>query len=239
MSKISIRGAGIMGRPSIAATFFETLSKSGINIRLIGTSEVKVSCVIDAEYGKRAIRAVTENFELNEKQIKINPKIDLTPAPEVRGVALDSEQIQLSVRKVPDVPGAAAAICSALAEGAITLDTIVQSERQHSDGSRDISFTLKRDDKKKAKNALNHLLKKWQEAKLEEGAAIAKISAVGSGMANSVGTAGRMFRAIANEAVNIEMIATSEIRITCVVKESDGIKALNIVHDYFRLGEIY
>ena len=65
MSKISISGAGIMGRPGIAATFFETLSKAGINLRLIATSEVKVSCVIDSNFGKKALRAISETFELN------------------------------------------------------------------------------------------------------------------------------------------------------------------------------
>ena len=238
MSKISISGAGIMGRPSIAASLFEILSKSGINLRLIATSEVKVSCVIDAEYGKKAIRSVSETFELNEKQIKVNPAMDLPPGPEVRGVALDSDQVQFNVRKIPDIPGTAATICSTLAEGGITLDTIVQSERKHLDGSRDISFTIKRNDKKIAKDALSKLLEKWDQAKLQEGESIAKVSAVGIGMPNTVGTAGRIFRALANANINIEMIATSEIRTTCVVKEADGVKALNAVHNYFKLGEV-
>ena len=73
MSKLSIRGAGIMGRPGIAAKFFETLSKSGINLRLIATSEVKVSCVINAELGNKVLRYVSEALDLRDKQIKINP----------------------------------------------------------------------------------------------------------------------------------------------------------------------
>tara|TARA_Y100001968_G_scaffold324302_1_gene363380 strand:- start:2340 stop:4097 length:1758 start_codon:yes stop_codon:yes gene_type:complete len=235
MAKISISGAGIMGRPGIAASLFETLSKSGINLRLIATSEVKVSCVIDAKHGKKALRAVSENFELSDKQIEINPNNQLTNAPEVRGVAMDSDQSQVSVSKVPDVPGSAAAICSALAEDGISLDTIVQSERQHSDGSRDISFTLKKNDRKAAEKALSSLLKRWEKTKLKDGPEIVKVSAVGAGMPDTVGTAGKMFRAIANVGINIEMIATSEIRTTCVVKETDGIKALNAVHAYFKL----
>ena len=235
MAKISISGAGIMGRPGIAASLFETLSKSGINLRLIATSEVKVSCVIDAELGKKAIRAVSENFELTEKQIQINPTNNLTDSPEVRGIAMDSDQAQVSVRKVPDIPGSAASICSALAERGIILDTIVQSERKHSDGSRDISFTLKKNDRNAAESALSSLLQSWKNTELKDGPEIAKISAVGAGMPYTVGTAGKMFRAIANADINIEMIATSEIRTTCVVKEADGVKALNIVHDYFNL----
>ena len=236
MAKLSISGAGIMGRPGIAATLFEVLSKAGINIRLIATSEVKVSCVIDAKYGKKALRVVSESFELIDKQISINPQSQNRDLPEVRGVALDPNQSQVSVRKVPDMPGMAAFICSILAEAKISLDTIVQSERKHEDGSRDISFTLKKDDRDEAENALAPLLSKWPGAQIKEGPRIAKVSAVGAGMPNTVGTAGKMFRALAQANINIEMIATSEIRTTCLVPEAHGIKALQVVHEYFELG---
>ena len=73
MAKLSIRGAGIMGRPGIAAKFFEILSKSGINLRLIGTSEVKVSCVINAELGAKGLKCASEAFDLKNNQITINP----------------------------------------------------------------------------------------------------------------------------------------------------------------------
>ena len=238
MSKISISGAGIMGRPGIAANLFETLSKAGINLRLIATSEVKVSCVIDSEFGKKALRAISEKFELSDKQIQINPKIISINAPEVRGVALDPDQAQVSVKRVPDTPGSAAAICSALADGGITLDTIVQSERKHLNGNKDISFTLKKEDRQSAQKALAPLLSKWSDAELKDGPPIARISAVGAGMPGTVGTAGRMFRSLANAKINIEMIATSEIRTTCVVNADDGLKALQVVHDCFNLSKI-
>tara|TARA_Y100001968_G_scaffold242752_1_gene226453 strand:- start:13256 stop:15019 length:1764 start_codon:yes stop_codon:yes gene_type:complete len=237
MTKLSISGAGIMGRPGIAATLFETLSKAGINLRLIATSEVKVSCVIDSKFGAKAIRVVSEVFELSDKQISINPKIPTSDLPEVRGVALDTNQAQISVRKVPDEPGTAAAICSLLAENAISLDTIVQSERKHQNGSRDISFTLNKSNQKSAKKALLPLLANWQEAELKDGSEIAKVSAVGSGMPATTGTAGRMFRALAKAGINIKMIATSEIRTTCIVQQEKGVEALKVVHDCFNLGK--
>ena len=235
MSKISISGSGIMGRPGTISTLFESLSKAGINLRLIATSEVKVSCVIDAKLGKKAIRCISEVFEISEKDISLNPQIETTSDLEVRGVALDPDQSQLSVRKVPDKPGCAASICSVLAERGIGLDTIVQSERKHSDGSRDISFTLKKDIQKEAEQALSSLVSNWPGSTIKEGKSISRVSAVGAGMATTVGTAGRMFRALANEEINIEMIATSEIRTTCIVSNIDGIKALNAIHRYFKL----
>lgn len=236
MTKLSVSGAGIMGRPGIAASLFNTLSRAGINLRLIATSEVKVSCVIDAALGGKALRAVSKAFELNDNQLKINPLVNGIDEPEVRGVALDRDQAQVSVKRVPNRPGTAAALCSALAEAGISLDAIVQSERQHSDGSRDISFTLKKEDRHQADKALAPLLAQWSGAILEEGPAIARVSAVGAGMPATAGTAGRMFRALADANINIAMIATSEIRTSCVVSESDGVVALQAVHAGFGLG---
>jgi len=237
LTKLSIYGAGIMGRPGIASSLFQTLSDSGINIRLIATSEVKVSCVIDAELGKKALRSVGEVFKLNNKQINLNPIIENNNAPEVRGVALDKDQIQVSVKNVPDKPGTASTICSTLAEKNISLDTIVQSERNHKDKTKDISFTLRKNDRSEAKYALEELISNWKGSKLEEGNAIVRISAVGSGMPFTKGTAGKIFRALANQRINIEMIATSEIRTTCIISEKHGEKALNEIHSCFKLGK--
>lgn len=237
MTKLSIRGAGIMGRPGIAATLFETLSRAGINLRLIATSEVKVSCVIDSALGSKALRSVSDSFELSDSQIQVNPELINIGEPEVRGVALDSDQAQVCVRKVPDKPGTAAALCSALAEAGISLDAIVQSEHQRQDGSRDISFTLKKADRQEAGNALATLLSQWPGAGLEDGPAISRISAVGAGMPTTLGTAGKMFRSLANAKINIAMIATSEIRTSCVIAEADGLKALKAVHSSFGLGK--
>jgi aspartate kinase len=239
MAKISIAGAGIMGRPGMAARLFDTLARLGINLRLIATSEVKVSCVVDRELGARALRAAAAAFELGEQQLRDGPLPADPLAPAVRGVALDRDQAQLVVRRVPDRPGSAALVCRALADASISLDGIVQSERTHSSGdqrSRDISFTLRRDDRPGAERALAPVLAQWPGAWIEEGPAIARISAVGAGMACTAGTAARMFRALAAAGINIEMIATSEIRTSCVVAESEGIRALQAVHAAFALG---
>ena len=238
MSKLSIRGAGIMGRPGIAAKFFDTLSKSGINLRLIATSEVKVSCVINAELGNKGLRYVSEAFDLKDKQIKINPKNICNGEPEVRGVALDPNQVQLSVINIPDIPGSAATLCQSFADEGICLHTIVQSERKYESNGKIISFTMNKEDRKNADDILIPLLKVWPQSYLEDGKAIARISAVGAGMPVSIGTAGRMFRALANANINILMIATSEIRTTCIVAEDDGIKALKEVHKFFKLESI-
>ena len=224
-----------MGRLGIAAKFFETLSRLGINLRLIATSEVKVSCVINSELGSKALRSTSEAFDLKDKEIKINPLTNCLGEPEVRGIALDPNQAQVSVINVPDIPGSAATLCRCFADAGICLDTIVQSERTSNENCRIISFTLNKDDLKNADTAVIPLLKVWTNAYIEEGSAIAKISAVGAGMPASIGTAGKMFRALANANINIKMIATSEIRTTCIIAEKDSHNAINVVHKFFKL----
>jgi aspartate kinase len=239
LAKPSISGAAIMGRPGIAARLFDTLARYGINLRMIATSEVKVSCLVEGSQGARALRAAAEVFELQEHQLHQNPLPCNVNDPAVRGVALDRDQAQVVVRQVPDRPGTAAAVCRALADAGISLDTIVQSERTHGSAPqlrRDMSFTLRRDDLNRARQALQPVLAPWPEARFEEGLAIARVSAVGAGMPCTPGTAARMFRALSEAGVNIEMIATSEIRTSCVVAEADGVRALQAVHACFQLG---
>ena len=239
MAKLSIAGAGIMGRPGVAARLFDTLAKGGINLRLIATSEVKVSCLVAGHQGSKALQAAAQCFELNERQLHLNPPPSGAGEPEVRGVALDRDQAQVAVRRIPDKPGTAAAVCRVLADAGISLDAIVQSERSHGDGdqqSRDMGFCLKRDDLERARSVLQPLLNQWPGASFEEGIAIARVSAVGAGMPCTAGTAARMFRSLAEAGVNIEMIATSEIRTSCVVPEAEGVKALQVVHAAFGLG---
>ena len=237
MTKLSIQGAGIMGRPSISAEFFDTLSKANINVRLIATSEIKVSCVIDLKDINKAIRFVGEKFKLCNNQIFINPISEIQDKPEVRGIALDKNQVQVSFRNLPDKPGVAASICLSLAEANLIFDTIVQSERNSELNTKDISFTMNKEDRLSAENVLESLIKKYPDSRLEDGQAIAKVSAVGAGMAFKEGTAAKIFRALANENINIEMIATSEIRTSCIVLEKNCNKAVNAIHNFFKLSD--
>ncbi len=235
MTKLSIQGAGIMGRPSVSADLFETLSQANINVRLIATSEIKVSCVVDIDNIPKAIRFISEKFKLSDKQIFINPLFEKEDLPEVRGIALDKNQVQVSFRNLPDKPGVAASICLALAESNLIFDTIVQSERLTSFKTKDISFTMNKQDRKRANKIFQSLTKKLAGSFIEDGPEIAKVSTVGAGMAFKVGTAGKIFRALANKNINIEMIATSEIRTSCIVLEKDCDQAVNAIHSYFEL----
>ncbi len=238
VAKISIAGAGMIGRPGIAAKMFKTLAEANINIEMISTSEVKVSCVVAKEEGDRAIKALCEAFDV---ELSPNPVASQAVAvsPPVRGVALDQKQAQIAIRHVKDKPGMAASIFGVLAENNISVDTIIQSQRcRILDGmpTRDIAFTVCQGDAKAACQVLSSLSDGFDEVIVDED--IAKVSIVGAGMVGQPGVAAKFFGALATENINIKMIATSEIKISCVVPKEEGVKALKAVHQAFELAGI-
>ncbi|MDE5111152.1 MAG: aspartate kinase, partial [Trichodesmium sp. St7_bin2_1] len=224
IAKVSLVGAGMIGRPRVAAKMFETLAAAGINMVMISTSEVKVSCVVDAEDCEKAINSLSLAFDVNVADISMSSadlELGEVPPP-VRGVALDINQARLAVRQVPDRPGIAAKIFGLLAQQNISVDMIIQSQRCHSvNGSltRDVAFTVSQPEGEATYQILANAAAKfgWGEVVLESG--IAKVSVVGSGMISHSGIAAQMFEALAVSQINILMIATSEIKISCVVKE--------------------
>ena len=235
-AKVSIVGAGMIGRPGVAAQMFKTLADAGVNIQMISTSEVKVSCVVDAVDCDRAIAALCHTFEINSSSTALASPGANTPA--VRGVALDMNQARIAIRQVPNRPGMAAKLFGFLAEYNISVDMIIQSQRcRIVDGvpRRDIAFTVARMDAENAQQKLQQVAAEfdWGEVVLDQ--AIAKVSIVGSGMVGQPGTAAKMFTALAKNHINIQMIATSEIKISCVVGEDEGVKALQVIHSAFDL----
>ena len=235
-AKVSIVGAGMIGRPGVAAQMFKTLADAGVNIQMISTSEVKVSCVVDAVDCDRAISALCHTFEINSSSTALASPSANTPA--VRGVALDMNQARIAIRQVPNRPGMAAKLFGFLAEYNISVDMIIQSQRcRIVDGvpRRDIAFTVARMDAENAQQKLQQVAAEfdWGEVVLDQ--AIAKVSIVGSGMVGQPGIAAKMFTALAKNHINIQMIATSEIKISCVVGEDEGVKALQVIHSAFDL----
>jgi aspartate kinase len=235
-AKVSIVGAGMIGRPGVAAQMFKTLADAGVNIQMISTSEVKVSCVVDAVDCDRAIAALCHTFEINSSSTALASPGANTPA--VRGVALDMNQARIAIRQVPNRPGMAAKLFGFLAEYNISVDMIIQSQRCRIVGGvprRDIAFTVARMDAENAQQKLQQVAAEfdWGEVVLDQ--AIAKVSIVGSGMVGQPGIAAKMFTALAKNHINIQMIATSEIKISCVVGEDEGVKALQVIHSAFDL----
>jgi aspartate kinase len=239
MAKVSIAGAGMIGRPGVAAQMFSTLAAADVNIQMISTSEVKVSCAIAAEDCDRAIAALCQVFNIASSPVRLSaPQVAESHATPVRGAALDVNQAQLAIRHVPDRPGMAASIFQLLADHNVSVDMIIQSQRcRLINGivTRDIAFTVAQMDAIAAQKALQEAAPELGCGEVTVDWAIAKVSIVGIGMVGRPGIAARMFEAIARQQINIQMIATSEIKISCVVAEADGVKALQAVHAAFGL----
>ena len=263
IAKVSIAGAGMIGRPGVAAKMFATLAAAGVNIQMISTSEVKVSCVVNAAECDRAVTALRTAFEIEAKSGELltpnpctdainrvspaNPFTDAinrvstphsSPTPPVRGVALDLNQARLAIRQLPDRPGMAAKLFGLLAQHNISVDMIIQSQRCRVINGiprRDIAFTVSQLDGENAREMLTQVAAElgWGEVVLDS--AIAKVSIVGAGMVGQPGVAAKMFEALAQQQINIQMIATSEIKISCVVAQEQGVKALQAIHAAFGL----
>ncbi|NEO16882.1 MULTISPECIES: aspartate kinase [Moorena] len=246
IAKVSITGAGMIGRPGVAAQMFQALADAGVNIEMISTSEIKVSCVIDAVECDRAIAALCNCFDINNTPIHLpiadqaadsDHSSEITHPP-VRGVALDIKQARLAIRQIPDRPGMAAKIFGTLAEHNISIDMIIQSQRCriiNGIATRDLAFTVPQAEAEMAQKALQQIAPVIGCSEILLDADIAKVSIVGAGMVGQPGIAAQMFAALAQEQINIQMIATSEIKISCVVAQDQGVRALQAIHKAFGL----
>ncbi len=238
IAKVTIAGAGMIGRPGVAAQMFSTLADAGINIQMISTSEVKVSCVVDEVDCDRAIAALCQAFEVSQSGVRFQSQMIPNSAAFVRGVALDLKQARIAVRHIPDRPGMAAKIFQLLASENISVDMIIQSQRcRIVDGvmTRDIAFTVAQMDADGARQALETARSQMGYGEVVVDSAIAKVSIVGSGMVGQPGIAARMFESLYKHEINIQMIATSEIKVSCVVAEDQGVMALQAIHAAFEL----
>ncbi len=155
----------------------------------------------------------------------------------IRGVSLDKNQAKITLVNVPDKPGVAATIFKAISDAAINVDMIVQNISHGSDSpATDLSFTVGKPDLAKARQIIGGLHEeiKFGEALADE--EIGMLSIVGVGMRSHTGVATKMFETLSNEGINIEMISTSEIKISVVVRLEDGERAVKAVHAAFLEG---
>ena len=153
----------------------------------------------------------------------------------VSGVTYVRDAAKLTIMGVPDRPGIASKILGPISDAAIEVDMIVQNTG--ADGSTDVTFTVRRADYEPARELLAQVQQQLGARAIDGDERIAKVSAVGVGMRSHAGVATRMFRALAAENINIQMISTSEIKISVVVAERYLELAVRTIHDAFELGE--
>ncbi|MFN3926880.1 MAG: aspartate kinase [Pseudanabaenaceae cyanobacterium] len=226
---VSILGVGIVGRPAIPAQMFTALAQAKVNILMISTSEIKVSCTIKAGDQERAVQALKQTFGV--EVICEQPACVTTAHAPVTGVALDQNRARIAVSHVPDRPGVAAHLVQALAHAGIGVDMIVQSQSQQD--QNEIAFTVNSGDRYRAEQILKQVVAELGSGIVTSDDGIAKVSIVGMGMTNQPGVAAKVFRAIADAGINIEMIATSEIKVSCILRQEQAVLALQQVHRSF------
>jgi len=151
----------------------------------------------------------------------------------VRGLAHDRNVAKVTIVDVPDRPGVARTIFGPLADAGVNVDMIVQNVGHG--GSTDMSFTVPRAELARGKKVLEPIVRELGARELTTDASVGKVSIVGAGLHNAPGYAARMFGTLADAGVNIEMISTSEVRITCIIAEDELETALRALHDAFEL----
>jgi len=154
---------------------------------------------------------------------------------EVTGVTYNKNESKITVSKVPDKPGIASDIFTALSDAQIIVDVIVQNVSR--DNFTDITFTVANADGKKAYKLMEEMAEKIGAEKVAIDEDIAKVSIIGLGMRSHAGVASKMFAVLAKEGINIEAITTSEIKISCVVEKKYGELAVRALHTAFGLDE--
>jgi aspartate kinase len=160
---------------------------------------------------------------------------DVDDTHPVTAVALDVHLTKLGLVGVPDRPGVAAFACERLAQAGINIDLVFQA-LSHENARADIALTVADRDRSRAVVVCEEVLRELGGFALVVDGDIAKVSAVGAGVRNHAGVAATLFRALADASINIQMISTSEIKVSCIVARGDATRALNQVHDAFGLG---
>jgi aspartate kinase len=204
----------------------------------LAASGAKILYIRAVEYARRhgVTLHVRSSFNNNEGTLVVNPKEGETvEEPIIAGVAADLNEAKITVVGVPDVPGKAAQIFTIVASTDANIDMIVQNVSTSATGLADISFTLPKSDGAKVLKALEDNKSTSGFASLQYDDQIGKLALVGAGMRTNAGVSAKLFTALFEAGINIEMISTSEIRISVVTRADTINEAVRVVHSAFDL----
>lgn len=248
VAKVSIVGLGMATQSGVADRMFRALAEEGINITAITTSEIKVSVLVDRARMTDALRAVHREFELDLPPHERAAFGEPTATPRavdavdvvdrlrnmeqltVHGVELDSSQARVALANVTDVPGIAAEVFEAVAREGVLVDMIVQSVGAA--GHTNLSFTVPQDDLPKAASTVKELIDRVG-GQVSSTDRVAILTVTGVGIRSHTGVAMRMFKALLDAGINVEMISTSEVRVNVVVDSAKGEAGLAKLKDAF------
>ncbi|PQO28638.1 aspartate kinase [Bremerella cremea] len=249
VSKVSVVGLGMATIPGVAEKMFRVLSDEGINIQAISTSEIKISVLVSRSDAQRALQAVHNGFQLDVtpedspaevSDVRVrdvtDPAVVVQRLREMEDLAiddieLDRSQSLLAVRRVPDHPGIAAKIFDAVAAKGINIDVIIQNVGR--DDCANVSFTCPVADYEKAFAALEEVVKEMGNGEVQGNREAAKLSVSGIGLRSHTGVGVRMFKALSDAGINVDLISTSEVRVNVIVDEHEGEPGLKVLKEAF------
>ncbi len=251
VAKVSVVGLGMAQQTGVARQMFRALADAKANILMITTSEIKISVLVDRSEGVAALRAVHQAFALDKEPLGAAGAESTTTPHGNRGgdamavvarlqkmeelaiddISLDETQARLTISRVADQPGIAAAIFEAVADGGIFVDMIVQSYGRQ--GEAKLSFTVPQRQYDECLQLLRGISGKVACGPVSGSAKVAKLSVSGIGMRSHTEVAIRTFRCLAEAGINVEMINTSEVRVNVVVDGQYGKRALAALEKAF------
>jgi aspartate kinase len=209
-------------------SYDEMLELAGSGAQVMQGRSVEVAKKFDVIFEVRSTFSTARGTRVHREVSRMEDVV-------VSGIAFDRKQAKLSLVEIPDRPGIAASIFGALAKTGVNVDMIIQSEARG--GKNDISFTVGEGDLKKAIDVLTPVKAALGAKQLTHEAGVAKVAVVGVGMRSHPGVASRMFKALADNKINIQMISTSEIKIACVISREHVDAAVKVLHKEFELGK--
>ncbi|MFN5285311.1 MAG: aspartate kinase [Planctomyces sp.] len=258
LSKVSIVGHGMQLHTGVAARMFQILSDSHMKIHVVTTSEIKISVLIDSDRCNDAILAVHSGFGLNqptpplpgcgrpagngntpaaatdEVVDDIVSRLESMESILVSDITSDTDQCRISLSNLPDHPEVACTVFAAVAEGGILVDLIVQNTPRS--GVASISFTVPAADGPRCLQLLQAVLSsQYPTAVLNSDSEICKLIITGIGLRSHTDVGRRVFRTLAENRINVDMISTSEIKISIVVGSQESARALTALRTEFQI----
>jgi aspartate kinase len=243
VAKVSVVGLGMARQTGVAEKMFRALAEAGINISMITTSEIKISVLVPRDQSQKALNVVHSAFELDKPPSKPiapwAPKAHGTDAAAVvarlqglnmedltiNDVSLDATQARVTISGVPDSPGIAAKVFEEVAAAGIFVDMIVQSYPT-TESLATLSFTVPQEQLEHSVTVAKKIASNLSCRGVTSSPKIAKLSVSGVGLRTHTGVAIRMFRALAEAGINLDLINTSEVRVNVVVDGAQGEKGV-------------
>jgi aspartate kinase len=249
VSKVSIVGLGMATQTGVADRMFRALAEAGINILAITTSQIKISALVKREQAMQALRAVHSEFELEkppgeratfgdkhtgplaQSPVDIVARLQRMENLTIEHVQLDDSQGRITISQVPDKPGIAAEVFEAVAAEDIMVDMIVQGTGR--DGLANLSFTVPKQSVTAAAEVAGKVAKELGCGPVTTASQIAILSVFGIGIRTHTGVGVRLFQALSQAHINVEMVGTSEMRVNVVVAVDKGPAGLKALQDVF------